>query len=320
VSRRGVDAAPGGSAPPGPAPTRAPRVWVIVLQWNGWEYTRDCLASLAARTYPEAEVVVVDNGSTDGSAEAARAAAGPGVRVIENAENLRFAEGNNVALREALRARADYALLLNNDTLVDPGFLEPLVGFLEAHPRAGAAAPLICYSEPRDRVWFAGGRVSLWLGLTAHRGLRQTDRGQFRAPRRCGYLTGCALLVRREVLERVGMLDPDYYIYAEDADFSLRARRAGYSLWCVPAARVWHRISASSGGGASPFKIYHRTAANMRLFARHARPWHWLTWPLCAAAYTAAYAAAAVLAGRAALAGAAVRGMWDGLRGVEVRA
>jgi GT2 family glycosyltransferase len=119
----------------------APRVWIIVLQWNGWAFTRDCLESLSKRTYPAAEVVVVDNGSTDGSLEELRRATG--IRVIENGENLRFAEGNNVALREAVRAGVDYALLLNNDTLVEPGFLEPLVEFLEADAAAGAAAPLI---------------------------------------------------------------------------------------------------------------------------------------------------------------------------------
>ncbi|MBI5837415.1 MAG: glycosyltransferase family 2 protein [Candidatus Eisenbacteria bacterium] len=298
----------------------APSVWVIVLQWNGWALTRDCLESLARRTYPGATVVVVDNGSTDGSAAALRGGAGEGVRVIENGRNLLFAEGNNVALREAVAAGADYALLLNNDTLVDPGFLEPLVGFLESNPGAGAVAPIIYYAEPRDRVWFAGGLVNFWLGLTAHRGLRRFDRGQFRGPRRCDYLTGCALLVRRTVLETVGMLDPGYTIYAEDADFSVRMTRAGHTLWCVPESKVWHRISASSGGGRTPFKVYHSAVSNWKLFSRHARPWHWLTWPACAAGLHLARAAASLLRGRPALAGAAMRGLWDGLRGARATA
>jgi GT2 family glycosyltransferase len=169
-------------------------------------------------------------------------------------------------------------------------------------------------------LWFAGGTVNLWLGLTAHRGLRQTDRGQFALPARAGYLTGCALVARREVFEKVGYLDPGYFIYAEDADFSLRARRAGYGLWCVPRSRVWHRISASSGGGDTPFKFYHRTYSNAKLLARFARPWHWLTWPAAFACQGLAYTALAVAAGRPALAGAWWRGAWDALRGAEARA
>lgn len=296
----------------------APRVWIVVLQWNGWAFTRDCLESLARRSYPAAEVVVVDNASSDGSLEELRKA--PGIRVIENAANLRFAEGNNVALRESVLAGADYALLLNNDTVVEPGFLEPLVEFMERHPRAGAAAPLIRYADPPDRVWFAGGEVNYWLGLTAHRGLRARDHGQFHAPSRCGYLTGCALLVRREVLEKVGYLDPGYYIYTEDADFSVRIRRAGYELWCVPASRISHRISASSGGGTTPFKVYHRTLSNAKFLARYARPWHWLTWPFAYLGQGLVYALVCVAFGRPALAGAWWRGALDAARGGEARA
>jgi GT2 family glycosyltransferase len=295
-----------------------PRVWIIVLQWNGWEYTRDCLDSLAARTYPNAEVMVVDNGSTDGSLERLREA--KGIRVIENGRNLRFSEGNNVALREALQEGVDLALLLNNDTLVEPGFLEPLVEFLGRHPKAGAAAPLILYADPPPRVWFAGGVVNFWLGLTAHLGLRAADKGQFQQPVRCGYLTGCAMLVRREVLEQVGLLDPGYFIYAEDADFSIRVARTGRELWMVPASRIRHRISASSGGGTTPFKMYHRAYSNARLFARHARAWHWLTWPLAYAGQGAVYGLAALLQGRPPLAAAWWRGAWDALRGAEASA
>jgi GT2 family glycosyltransferase len=295
-----------------------PRVWIIVLQWNGWRDTRLCLESLAARTFRSAQVVVVDNGSTDGSLEELRRAGG--IRVIETGSNLRFAGGNNVALREALREGVDYAMLLNNDTLVEPGFLEPLIEFLARNPRAGAVSPLIHYAEPPDRIWFAGGGVNFWLGLTWHVGLRKTDRGQYREPVRCGYLTGCALLVRGEVLRRVGVLDEDYFIYTEDADFSQRILRDGHELWCVPASSIRHRISASSGGGSTPFKLYHRTVSNLKFFARFARPWHWLTWPLAFAGAQAAYGLVALARGRADLAAAVLRGLWDGVRGVEARA
>jgi len=110
------------------------------------------------------------------------------------------------------------------------------------------------------------------------------DEGQWNTPGATGYLTGCALLVTRACIDKVGMLDESYYIYSEDADWCMRARRAGYKCWFVPAAHVWHKISASSGGGLTAFKAYHKVRSNYLFFKRHGRWWHWLTIPWCVAA------------------------------------
>ena len=261
------------------------KLTVITLNWNGLEDTRALLPTLLACRMPEdwtLEAVVVDNGSTDGSVAALRAEF-PAVEVLALPKNKRFAGGNNAGLAHALASGADAIALLNNDTKADPGLFERLLLALEQDPAAGAAAPLIYYGAPSGRIWYAGARAVPALGLTAHRGLRTLDRGQYRSVERTGYLTGCCLLARREVWEKVGPLDERYFIYAEDVDWCLRARRAGYGLLFVPTARLWHEVSASSGT-LSRWKIYQRTRANLTLFATHARGLARLTWLPCYAA------------------------------------
>jgi GT2 family glycosyltransferase len=256
-------------------------LWIVVLNWNGLADTRALLPTLAACRAPEGwavTVLVVDNGSTDGSVDALRREF-PDIRLLPLGENRRFAGGNNPGIRLALDEGARAVMLLNNDTRADPGLLEHLVRALDQDPNAGAAAPLIYFGAPSRVIWYAGGRCVPALGLTAHRGLRARDDGHYRAVEETGYLTGCCLLAHREVWERVGVLDEGYFIYAEDADWSLRVRAAGWRLLFVPTARLWHEVSASAGA-ASPFKIYHRLRANAHLCARHARGIGRVTWPV----------------------------------------
>jgi len=251
----------------------------VVLNWNGLADTRVLLPTLERCRLPEGwrhRVMVVDNGSSDGSA-ASLAAEFPDVETVALGENRRFAGGNNEGLRRALAAGADAVMLLNNDTEADPGLIEHLLLALEQDPTAGAAAPLIYFAAPSDRIWYAGGWLVPALGFGAHRGLRARDRGQYRAVEPTGYLTGCCLLAGRETWIRVGLLDERYFIYAEDADWSLRAREAGLRLLFVPTARLWHKVSASSGN-QSPWKIYQRLRANLTLFSRHAHGLARLTW------------------------------------------
>jgi hypothetical protein len=289
---------------------------VVVLNWNGLGHTRALLPTLLACRLPAGwalRVLVVDNGSADGSA-AAIAGEFPCVDVVALGENRRFAGGNNEGLRRALAAGAAAAMLLNNDTVADPLLLEKLLAALEEDPRAGAAAPLIYHRVPSRRIWYAGGRLLPALGWAAHRGLRRLDRGQYRSVEATGYLTGCCLLARREAWERVGLLDERYHLYAEDADWCLRARALGYRLLFVPTARLWHEVSAASGA-ASPWKVYQRLRANLALFRRHARGLGRLTWLPAFAAQQAALALWLLLRGRAAAAAAVPRAFADAMVG-----
>ncbi len=292
------------------------RLAVVVLNWNGAADTLALLATLARCRVPagwSAHVLVVDNGSTDGTVARVRAAF-PEAETLALPANLRFAGGNNAGIRHALDHGADAILLLNNDTEADPALYERLLLALEQDPGAGAAAPLIYFAAPTDRIWYAGGACVVGLGWTAHRGLRERDLGQYRAVEPTGYLTGCCLLAPRAVWEKVGLLDEGYHLYAEDADWSVRARRAGYRLLFVPTARLWHKVSAASGA-SSPFKIYQRTRGNLRLFARHARGLERLSWPIGFGAYCFALALSLLAKGHAAAAAAIPKAVLDALAG-----
>jgi GT2 family glycosyltransferase len=291
---------------------------VVVLSWNGLALTRDTLGSLAACAVPEfwrLHVLVVDNASSDGSAQMVRDEF-PGVELLALQENRRFAGGNNEGLRRALEAGADAVMLLNNDVVADPKMIAKLLAALDEQPDAGAAAPLIYFAPPSDRIWYGGGRCRPWLAHSSHRGLRERDRGQYRSIEDTGYLTGCCLLATREAWQEVGLLDERYFIYAEDADWCLRARAAGFRLLFVPTARLWHRVSASSanaagGNSMSAWKVYQRLRANVTLWARHAHGMARLTWLPALLAQQAAYVAYLLARGQAAAALAVPRALAD---------
>jgi len=279
---------------------------VIVLNWNGAGVIAECLDSLLRAEGASLSVIVVDNGSTDGSAALVRERF-PGVKLIENGRNLLFAEGNNVGLRHALGAGASLMLLLNNDTEVDPLFAAPMVKAFD-DPRVGIVGPKIYYHDDPRRIWYGGGGFHPLTGVPRHRDIRRVDGPGTASAGETGWVTGCALMVRREVVEQIGLLDPAYRIYCEDVDFCLRAARAGWRLRYEPAARVWHKVSAASGGGMTPLKIENRIAGTQLLFARY-RPlwWRIALLPLHAAALLG-LAAALLLGGRRTQSAAVLRG------------
>jgi GT2 family glycosyltransferase len=262
------------------APVPSPSIAVVVLTWNGRNLTLDCLRSLEAVRTVNTRIIVVDNGSSDGTAAAVRERGDARVTTVENTANLGFAGGNNAGIERALADGARFVLLLNNDTVVDPAFLDEMVRAMLESPDVGIAGPKIYYDSPPDRIWFAGGVLSMWRGTARHIGIRETDRGQYDAARDVDYVSGCALLARREVFERVGLLDTAYRAYFEDADLCRRAARAGFRIRYVPTAKVWHRISASTGGQLSRRKITRKLASARRFFCAHAKPYHWITIPL----------------------------------------
>ncbi|MEA2444448.1 MAG: hypothetical protein QOJ12_1740, partial [Thermoleophilales bacterium] len=216
----------------------SPHVATVVLSWNGRDDTVACLRSLAKLDWPRHTAIVVDNGSTDGTGTLV-AAEFPDVVVVGTGSNLGFAEGNNVGLREALAIGADYVLLLNNDTVVDPRLLNELIAEAEQRPDAGALCPLIYYLDPPERIWFAGARFDARRGHNGrHTGYGERDEGQYTAVREIGRATGAAMLVRREVMEEVGFLDGELFLQVEDVEWSLRIRGAGWRIFFVPAAKV----------------------------------------------------------------------------------
>jgi GT2 family glycosyltransferase len=253
-------------------------VAIILVNWNGKNDTLECLASLRKLDTRDVHVIVVDNGSGDGSVEALRSAH-PWVEIIALPENRRFAGGNNAGIGHALQSGVDHILLLNNDTLVAPDFVTHMLNRLSSEPDCGMVAPKIYYATPPDRLWFTGGIISFWTGTMRHMGIREIDRGQYDTPREIDYATGCCILTSRRIIEQIGLLDESFFIYGEDADWSMRVRNAGYTIMYEPRARVWHKLSVSAGGHLSSFKLRHKALSNLRFFARYARWYHWLTFP-----------------------------------------
>lgn len=255
-----------------------PLVHIILVNWNGREITLECLHSLHSLTYAHYRIIVVDNASTDGSVEAIGASF-PDVITLHMQENVRFAGGNNAGIRYAIDHHADMILLLNNDTIVDSEFLSRLVQRMRDTPRAGMIVPKIYYFEKPDVIWYAGGVISFWTGTLRHVGLREPDRGNFDQAGETDYATGCCILASAKVVNEVGLLDKSYHMYTEDADWSMRVRNAGYTIVCEPSAHVWHKVSTSSGGHLSWYKIRNKYISNMKFFWRYGSWAHRLVFP-----------------------------------------
>jgi GT2 family glycosyltransferase len=250
-----------------------PLVYAITLNWNRRDDTLACLESLSKLDYPNTRLLVIDNGSRDGSAGAISEQF-PEVELIVNARNLGFAAGCNVGLRHALEHGAEHIFLINNDTLVDPQALRHLVAL--SGPDVGMVAPKIYYAAEPKRLWSVGGmRHPLTLEKTGDaRG--QLDQGQWEAVLERDYFVGCALLLSRLLLTQVGLFDERFFMYYEDSDLSLRARQAGFRLLFAPQAHIWHKVAISSGGSDSPNERYWMARSSVIFFRKHVRGPRWL--------------------------------------------
>ncbi len=244
-------------------PATPARLGAIMLTWNQRAMTLEGLAALDRVDAPRPRVLLVDNGSRDGTIEAVRARF-PWVETLALPDNLGFCAANNRGAELLLRDPAiDYLIFVNNDIDLRPDCLNRLVAFMDATPRAGACGPLIYYHDPSDVIWAAGGRIFpdlMWFPPLL-RG--KPDRG-FTRPRRVGYIHGCALLVRRAVIEQVGLFDERFFIYHDEVDWCLRMERAGWEVWLVPQAHLFHKVTQAVGVH-SPMMIYY-TSRNKLLF------------------------------------------------------
>lgn len=238
---------------------------IVILNWNGKRDTLECLKSveeLQIINY-KLQILVIDNGSTDDSVKVIKKKY-PKVEVIETGENLGFAAGNNVGIKKAIDAGADFVLTLNNDTIVDKNLLVHLVEAADNNKDAGILSPMIYfypgfeyhkgkYSE-REKgrvVWYAGGVIDWDNVLASNYGVDDTDIGQYEKVHEIDFATGACMLIRREIIEKVGLFDEKYYLYLEDADLSQRVQNFGRKIVFVPQAKVWHKVSQSSGIGSN---------------------------------------------------------------------
>lgn len=253
-----------------------PKICILVLNWNGAEDTIECVQSLTQVTYSNAEIVVIDNGSTDDSVPRIKKQFSE-VNIIELESNLFYGGGNNAGLEWAQKQNFDYVIFLNNDTTVEPGFIEPLLKGFDNHPKAGMVAPLMCYSATPELVWYGGGSVNLWTGVVEHRHIRKHISSINLSPQKTDYVTGCCLMMPTQLAVKLQGFDPSFKMYGEDVDLSLRTRKAGFDLIFIPESKIYHKVSASVGGEFSFRKMKQKLGGLFQLFRRYVS---WYQWPV----------------------------------------
>lgn len=243
------------------------KVTIIILNWNGKEDTIECVESVKNITYPNYEILIVDNGSTDGSQELFRQKY-PDITLIENPHNLGFAEGNNIGMSYALKRGTDYTLLLNNDTTVDKHFLDELINHADMNKKVGILGPKIYFYYEPTKICFLGANINFWTGRISVIGNNQIDKGQFEDIKEVDYVEGCAILVRKEVIEEINLLDAKYFCFFEETDWCVRAKKAGYSVIFVPKAKIWHKIG-STARKIEGFNLYYMTRNRFLFMKKH---------------------------------------------------
>jgi len=255
---------------------KLPKVSIIVLNWNGLIDTKECLESLQNVMYENKEIIVVDNGSSDGSQEYIRQNYHD-VILLANNENLGFAEGNNKGIQIALKNGADYIFLLNNDTIVDNDVILKLIEITKTDVKIGFIGPKIYYYDEPIRIWSAGGKLSKWFIHSGgkHIGYRKIDRGQFDYVKETDYVSGCAILIKKSVFEKIGLFDPQFFCYYEEADLIIRSKQMGFKVIFVPKAKVWHKISSSFGANTRKF-IYFQIRNRLLFTFKHTSKSEWI--------------------------------------------
>jgi hypothetical protein len=243
-----------------------PRVAIILLSYNDWPQTLECLDSFSRVAYHNLEILAVDNGSTNPLFDAARAKH-PGLAIIENGKNLGYAEGNNVGICHAIQNGADYILVQNNDTVVEPDFIDKLVQAAEGHPLAAFFGPMVYHYDEPQIIQSAGGLMTRnWRAY--HRGQNEQDNRQYQTVDPVRWVSGCSIMARVTALEKIGLLDPEFFIYSEETDWCLRAGEAGFEVLFVPQAKIWHK-GVQRDYKPSPRTVYLSVRNELLLLRKH---------------------------------------------------
>lgn len=245
-----------------------PLVYIIIVNWNGEDVIVDCLKSLSKINYNNYKILIVDNNSSDNSIVAITENS-KNVNILELDKNYGFADGNNKGVESILTEEPEYLIFLNNDTEVDPNFIEPLITRIGDDTNVGQTVPKIMYSNRRNTIWYAGGKVNLWKGQIKHIGIRQTDSDVFVTPQETDYATGCCFAIRTKDYIGIGGFDSSYPMYCEDVDLSIRIRSQGKKVVFVPGSKIYHKVSTSIGGEYSFRKFLKQTKGYRIVFWRY---------------------------------------------------
>ena len=246
-----------------------PRVITIILNTNRRQDTLECLSSLAQRTYENHATIVLDNNSTDGSVPAIRSAF-PEVQIIELIENLGYAGNNNVGIEAAMGQGADWVFVLNEDTIVDPECLTLLIQAGESDDRIGIVGPMVYHHDEPEFIQSAGGCLGQYW-VPAHLAKDEPDQGQYTEPHPVEWISGCAIMVRRQVVEQVGMLDQRFYYFMEETEWCFRSGKVGWQIIHVPHAKLWHK-GVQRDYHPKPSLMYYSTRNRFLMLSKHHAP------------------------------------------------
>jgi len=220
-----------------------PKISIIIVNYNGQDFLTDCLESVLKSDYPDFEVILVDNNSSDDSINIVKNKFSQ-VKIIINKKNLGFARANNIGIKQAI---GDAIFLLNNDTVIDPQLIKRLVSELFKTENIGIVGPKIYFANTENIIWFAGGKID-WENFNSwHLNRNKTDQDLASdVLREVDFITGCALMIKKDVINKIGLLDNKFFAYYEDADWCQRAKKAGFKIVYVPFGGVWHIKSATA--------------------------------------------------------------------------
>lgn len=288
-------------------------VWAIILHWRLWQMTLDCARSLLASTWPNLHILIVDNGSQDGSLERLRSQLPASVHTLPLPENRYFAGGINAGLRVALEKGGDWFFVMNNDTRVAPDMIAQLVLAAQRYVGTGIVAPLIYEAHAPDHIWNAGARKRRWWPFPQE---LARHAGGFQEPYPVDYVTGCGMMIARPVLEQVGFFDERYQMYYEDVDFCERVRQVGYHILVAPNARMWHLVGQSAAEEPVAMR-YQRTRNRWRFYMSHRKGLERVMAAILLLMQGLFLGAKHYLAGKRTLGKAHWQGIWDGLCGVK---
>lgn len=220
-------------------------VAIILVNWNSYEFTNDCIYSLKKASYPNFNIIVVDNGSADQSGQRLQQEH-PEVITLFSPDNKGFTGGNNIGFDYAIQKGFDYAMLLNNDTFVEPDFIDHLVEYMESNPQTGAVQPRIYFNHDRSLLWNGGNLFFYSIGWAYTSGENQLPKPNHLVIKNMPWITGCAFMVRTSILKQTGLLAPNLFIYSEDVDLSFRIRELGHQLTYIPESIVYHIAGSSN--------------------------------------------------------------------------
>jgi len=286
-----------------------PTIGVVTVTYNSGGVIDEFMMSILKQTYADFILYIVDNASPDDTLRRLAEYRDDRIVPIPNEVNTGVAEGNNIGIRAALKDGCGFVLLINNDTVFEPNLISKLTDGLREH-KCDMVVPKILFFDDPTKIWCAGGYFNALRGTGSHFGLGRKDDGRFDLARAVGYSPTCCMLIKREVFDRVGLMDSSYFLYFDDTDFCLRAYRSGVKLWYLSSARLRHKVSSLTGG-TSIVTIRYITRNHVYYMLKHYPRWQIVLY--CSMLYVYILGKYLFLSRRPKLFWAAQKAFWEGI-------